>query len=481
MNSRSTTQTKTSSSFLPIQTGLLQRKCNSCGQHTIAGGECADCAKSKRGLQRQLAGGTSNETDPVVVHKTASALTSSASLGQLQRQAAPKEKTNEEKYQEGLEKLGEAFLKTPLGQDLLEKIKQDALVKGATQLGKDFISIWTGKIVTGVAATGAVTALAATHKELPAQIPEIPLDILTPGLSVRLTYKGPVDRPTEAAIVFKFTEQAPKDPSGKKPLSAADKFRAETARLAAEDAKFRANMHYKPGSPEDLQQKAEQEAVRSVALKHSGGLDITAIPLATPQPKSDLQLTMPKPSFGIQPPSLFGDEFKLKLPTEQKQKEDEPKLQKQLSVGASNDPLELEADRVANQVMAASANSVVNSAPPRIQRYTGQSTGQSDMAAPASVDSVLSSPGSPLEPGLRQDMGQRFGQDFSQVRVHTDAAADRSARDVDANAYTVGRNIVFGAGQFTPETHEGKRLIAHELTHVVQQSGSDRTTHIVRE
>jgi Domain of unknown function (DUF4157) len=147
-------------------------------------------------------------------------------------------------------------------------------------------------------------------------------------------------------------------------------------------------------------------------------------------------------------------------------------LQRKLTIGASNDPLELEADQVADRVMSASATSVVNSAP-RIQRFTRQTTEQADMAAPASVDSVLSSPGSPLEPGLQQDMGQRFGHDFSHVRVHTDAEADRSAQDVNANAYTVGHNIVFGAGLFTPGTHNGRRLLAHELTHVVQQSSSD--------
>ena len=94
-------------------------------------------------------------------------------------------------------------------------------------------------------------------------------------------------------------------------------------------------------------------------------------------------------------------------------------------------------------------------------------------AAPASVDQVLASPGRPLEPALRQDMEQRFGHDFSRVRVHSGAAAEQSAQDVNANAYTVGNNIVFGAGRFAPGTHEGRRLIAHELTHVVQQSGSD--------
>ena len=71
-------------------------------------------------------------------------------------------------------------------------------------------------------------------------------------------------------------------------------------------------------------------------------------------------------------------------------------------------------------------------------------------------------------------MEQRFGHDFGQVRVHTDARATQSAQAVSANAYTVGHNVVFGVGRFAPGTHEGRRLIAHELTHVVQQSGSDR-------
>jgi hypothetical protein len=67
-------------------------------------------------------------------------------------------------------------------------------------------------------------------------------------------------------------------------------------------------------------------------------------------------------------------------------------------------------------------------------------------------------------------MEQRFGYDFSRVRIHTGAAAEQSANDVSALAYTVGRNIVFGAEQFAPETHKGQRLIAHELTHVLHQA-----------
>ena len=144
------------------------------------------------------------------------------------------------------------------------------------------------------------------------------------------------------------------------------------------------------------------------------------------------------------------------------------RLQRKLTIGASNDPLEHEADRVADQVLAASAHSPIRNSPQRIQRVTGQAADDGG-AAPASVDRVLSGAGMPLEPALRQDMEQRFGHDFSSVRVHSGGAAEQSARNVNANAYTAGHNIVFGAGRFAPGTHEGRRLLAHELTHVVQQ------------
>jgi hypothetical protein len=145
-------------------------------------------------------------------------------------------------------------------------------------------------------------------------------------------------------------------------------------------------------------------------------------------------------------------------------------IQKKLAIGASNDPLEQEADRVADQVMAGSTAAAISSAPPRIQRFTGHASTETGAAAPQSVDRVLASPGTPLAPELRQDMEQRFGHDFSQVRVHADAAAERSAHEVNASAYTVAQDIVFAASRFAPTTHNGRRLIAHELTHVVQQS-----------
>ncbi len=146
-----------------------------------------------------------------------------------------------------------------------------------------------------------------------------------------------------------------------------------------------------------------------------------------------------------------------------------PGLQRKLAIGVSNDPLEREADRVADQVLAAPSHSVVSGAPSHIQRFTGQAIEGID-TAPASVDRVLASSGRSLEPMLRQDMEQRFGHDFSRVRVYSGEAAAQSARDVNAHAYTVGNHVVFGAGQYVPHTTAGRHLLAHELVHTMQQS-----------
>jgi hypothetical protein len=137
-------------------------------------------------------------------------------------------------------------------------------------------------------------------------------------------------------------------------------------------------------------------------------------------------------------------------------------------IGTSNDPLEHEADRIADLVTATPRNSAVGGMATPIQRSTGQSADRMP-PVPASVDQVLADPGAPLDPALREEVEQRFRYDFSRVRVHSGARAERSARDVNAHAYTVGPHIVFGTGRFAPGTPDGRRLIAHELTHVVQQ------------
>jgi hypothetical protein len=91
-------------------------------------------------------------------------------------------------------------------------------------------------------------------------------------------------------------------------------------------------------------------------------------------------------------------------------------------------------------------------------------------AAPPIVHDVLRSPGQPLDATTRAFMEPRFGHDFSSVRVHTDSRAAESARAVNALAYTVGSSIAFDTGYYRPDSTASQQLIAHELTHVVQQS-----------
>lgn len=146
------------------------------------------------------------------------------------------------------------------------------------------------------------------------------------------------------------------------------------------------------------------------------------------------------------------------------------KVQAKLAVGADHHPLEQEADRIAHRVAAGEQSTAPRSAPVSVQRVSkGAGAGPGD--APASVHRVLSGSGRPLDTPLRQDMERGFGHDFSQVRIHTGAEADASAREIDARAYTAGRDIVFANGQYDSSHRAGRQLIAHELTHVLQQSG----------
>jgi hypothetical protein len=89
---------------------------------------------------------------------------------------------------------------------------------------------------------------------------------------------------------------------------------------------------------------------------------------------------------------------------------------------------------------------------------------------PPIVHDVIGSGGHPLEPSTRSYFENRFGHDFGAVRIHTDSTAARSAQSVNALAYTVGQHVVFGAGQYAHNTGEGRRVMAHELAHTIQQS-----------
>jgi len=178
-------------------------------------------------------------------------------------------------------------------------------------------------------------------------------------------------------------------------------------------------------------------------------------------------------------------------------------LQCKLMVGSTTDPLEAEADQMAEQVLAeqsGSASGAGTGSAGVVSRAWGAS-GQTceacregkeetirrratvDIApveAPSNVHDVIRSSGKPLDNGLRRDMEDGFGFDFSRVRVHTEGAADAAARAIGARAFTTGHNIVFANGQYAPTQTSGRRLIAHELAHVMQQGGSAEATALTR-
>ncbi len=163
------------------------------------------------------------------------------------------------------------------------------------------------------------------------------------------------------------------------------------------------------------------------------------------------------------------------------------RLQPKLTVGAIDDPLEAEADKVADLVMRQEDPAVsLTHAPPSVsrkcaeceeedkQRLRAKSAG-GDLAgaeAPTSVTEALATPGQALDPTLRDWFEPRFGADLSSVRIHLDSTAARSATELGAFAYTVGPEIVFAPGAYEPATESGQRLIAQEFTHVLQQQSA---------
>jgi peptidoglycan hydrolase-like protein with peptidoglycan-binding domain len=195
---------------------------------------------------------------------------------------------------------------------------------------------------------------------------------------------------------------------------------------------------------------------------------------------------------GISPASNASPEFGHKAGRISACDSSQSDIQTKLEVNAPGDTYEQEADSVANQVMSMPG--------PRLQRtctcagscskcQSQQSEHEHDLlltkrtqagsggsrVAPPVVHDVLSSTGQPLEAGARAFFEPRFGHDFSQVRVHTGTTATAAAQAVNARAFTVGKNIVFGAGGYQPQTPDGKRLLAHELAHTIQQGAATPT------
>jgi hypothetical protein len=154
-------------------------------------------------------------------------------------------------------------------------------------------------------------------------------------------------------------------------------------------------------------------------------------------------------------------------------------IHRKLAVGDAHDPLEREADRIADRVMRmpdpAAIHSPTSAVPDTIQRKCSVSPAPQSEAAPPIVHDVLCSSGQPLDSTTRSFFEPRLGIDLSGVRTHTDSRAGQSAQAVNALAYTSGRDIVFRDGAYAPSTASGGRLLAHELAHVAQQTGATPT------
>lgn len=310
----------------------------------------------------------------------------------------------------GAPEAAKAALDSPAGTKVQQSILDLPEVKKAIEFAKTPKGIGLG---VGLGAVG-LTALAANHQPLPFQPPAIPLDkVGLPGLAAKVTLTGPVDRPTGAGLTLSYSDPGP--PSKKGP-SDSDKTRAETARLRADQDRFRAGLRYVPGSKAAQQQeaddKATQEAVARFVASRSAlpGVGKPLIPVT-----GSGTTVAPAPKQPVEP---------------DKKSDDAP-----------------------------------------VQRDPAQRTESGEQVDTSGVDAAVRGGGRPLEPSLRRSMEARFGYDFSHVRLHDDAAANAAAHGLSASAFTLGPDIVLGRG-LEASTPAGRRLLAHELAHVIQQAGA---------
>src|ERR1051325_6386495 len=156
-------------------------------------------------------------------------------------------------------------------------------------------------------------------------------------------------------------------------------------------------------------------------------------------------------------------------------------VQRRLAVGAGDHPLEAEADAAAPRIMRMpegpqaqhkSAQCEEEGLNPLAAAITPFSQAKQHAGATSVELSHSPDGGAPLPESTRTFMESRFGADFSNVRVHSDDSAARMSGALDAQAFTAGDHIYFGPGRYSPDSSDGRRLLAHELTHTVQQSGA---------
>ena len=186
---------------------------------------------------------------------------------------------------------------------------------------------------------------------------------------------------------------------------------------------------------------------------------------------------IPSPTLFVQRKCSCGGVSKLGGQCDECEREKLLGVQAKLRIGPENDAYEQEADRVAERIISMpdiqTGPKLVRSTHTIQSKTMNQRNPGGD--SPAVTNLGIHSSGKAMDSATRAFMEQRFGHDFSKVSIHENAEAQRSAQSINARAYTLGNNIVFGQGQYSTGTTDGKRLLAHELTHVVQQQSMPTT------
>jgi hypothetical protein len=506
MNKTTVAQQAKPSSLLPPAPGLLQRKC-ACGNHTFAGGECAECAKNKSGLQRKLTIGASNDpleleadrvADQVLVKPllpdASRALPLSLAISRiLRRSPNPSSQVTEGKpkvkykYQmsgykpstgighfDGVEFNSDTQILTitirpsfnfdnfnvnNYPAEVRIQAKQEYEKQKEAVIGSFIRQAegWGGQHVFFCQELGLEQLKASTRVEVDIvknDEPQSPEKSYTPVSVKDSDIRSHSNEGLNISVAQHevFTNQY--DPHNNKmvPTPVGPPF---DLRGTGESGSFSDGLVGRVGIQDTRAAKPKEQLSFTHELGHIFGLD-------------DEYVENKKPEYALGKPTKHSSLAK-------------SMLGKDVVHGGNNDSIMA----VGNKILAEHGVTFLEA----LQKVTNMrwgfepATGKQSLqrkaindtnldSVPSIVNDVLSSPGQPLDSTTRIFMEDRFGYDFSEVRVHTGSAAEQSAQDVNAHAYTVGHNVVFGAGQFAPGTHAGRRLLAHELAHVVQKGNN---------
>ena len=170
----------------------------------------------------------------------------------------------------------------------------------------------------------------------------------------------------------------------------------------------------------------------------------------------------------VAPPAQANSDVAAKAQEARAERDSPPTIQRQIEIGSANDPLEAEADAAADSVMSGGTAGAVSSASSSATQAKGDAGGMDTSAVEGAIGG---GGGAPLPDATRGQMEAGFGSDLGGVRVHSDSKAAGAAASINAEAFTTGNDIYMGSGRYNPGTPAGDKLLAHEITHTIQQKG----------